>query len=200
MRHNSEKFNPEFSSPEKTVGEGKVEKDKEQESLRSIISRVNGIFRVFRFIDNERKRHHLSPLFEFDYSQGYIKELAPVRYPEEQKLTEKDLHEAENKALELILEIADQILKHEPKGKNEREDPESLRQIYQGLQKAKLLAMNMQKQRPQETEALFIKILTERRGIPEENISPEQIKQLADSIDRARDFVYKKDEGLKKVF
>ena len=52
--------------------------------------------------------------------------------------------------------------------------------------------MNMQEKRPQEVQELFKKILIERKGIPEEKIKPEQIKQLADSIGKAYDFIYKR--------
>lgn len=209
MRHREEQFEPQFSKPEEesTAGEEieqkmESQKDPEQEFLRDKINRVNGIFRVFSLIDTQRKKRSLDPLFELDYSDEYIKGLVPTRYPEDQKLTEKDLHQTENKVLALTLEVADQILQKRELSKitsrSMREDPKLLEQLCLILEKAELLPMNMQKQRPKEVQDLFKKILIERKGIPEENIKPEQIKQLTDSIGNAHDFIYIEEKILEK--
>ena len=203
MRYPEKQFEPQFSEPEEepvTEKETESEKDPEQEFLRNKINLVSGIFRSFRFIDNERKRHRLDPFFELDYSKQYIKELIPVRYPEDQKLTREDLHKTENKVLELTLEIADQILQPKPMKTSVRENPELLKQIYLPLKKGEQLLMNMQEERPQEVQELFKKILIEHKGISKEKIKPEQIKQLADSIRNAYGFIYRKGKALENYF
>jgi len=205
---NPEKFEPQFSEPEEEPAvEGpktESEKDPEQESLRTEINRVNGIFGVFRFIDQERKKHRLDPLFELDYSSQYIKDLIPVHYPEDQKLTQKELQQTENKVLALTLEVADQILKKrelpKPARNSVRENPVLLQEISSILRKGELLSMNMQKERPQEVQELFKKILIERKGILKEEIKPEHFKQLADSIGSAASFISRKEKALGGYF
>ena len=204
MRNRERQFKPEFSNPgeelpEETVGEEKEpEKDPEQEFLRNRINRVDGIFRVFKYIENEIRRHHLDPLLTIDHSDEYIKGLIPTDLPENQELNETDLHRAENRNIALAIEIAGQILQHKTEERDVREDPKLLEQLCLTLRKAGLMFMNMQKQRPKEAEDLLKTILVERKGITEDSIKPEKIGELAKSISSAHDFIQLKQKILSR--
>lgn len=190
------------ASEKKSEGmpESKKEKDSEQELLRNEIDRTAGITRRFMAIDRERQDRRLDPLFGPDYSQQYVKDLIPIRHPEDQKLTKEDLRRTENKVLGFTLEVADQILQPKPKKMNVREDPESLKQVYTTLKRGEQLFMDMQEKRPEDIQEILKKILIERKGITEEKIKPEQIRQLEGSIGSARGGVGKRIEALERYF
>ncbi len=177
-----------------------IGKEQQQEFLQNEIDKnVRTAERLIE-IDQERKDHRLNPLFEIDYSRQYIKDLIPHRPPEDQKLTEKDLHRIENQILGLNFEVADQILQPKPKKMAVREDPDSLRKIYAELGRGGQLFTDIQEKRPEDIQTILKHLLVKGRGIPEEKIKPEQLKQLADSIGNARGSLRRKGEALERYF
>lgn len=206
FRKKEEELTKAHEELEKTFQEGKVEsltesrKKQQQEFLRNEIKRTSRIAGELLRISDERKNYRLNPLFELNYSREYIKSFIPIQPPEDKDITEEDLKNTENQVLGLSFEVSDQILQPKPKKETLREDANSLKQIYEILIKGGKLFREVQEKRPEDVQNVLKRILTEGRGVPEEKIKPEQIKQLAASLGNSRGLIRRRIESLEAYF